>query len=164
MLVPTVHSIGYLVSTGVETATKVPRSMELSCCPNSLLWSNFVSTSNAEGEDPIVAGKMEDTPLASLSLTHVHYVGTLTLGVQYTWADSPQNPGDPISYFCAWLALVPQGLCIIYVTLIWSSREVEIALMFAGQMACEALNFFLKRMIKEERPKRTTNSLRTLQR
>ncbi len=26
--------------------------------------------------------------------------------------------------------------------------------MFAGQMGCEALNFLLKRIIKEERPKR----------
>jgi len=26
--------------------------------------------------------------------------------------------------------------------------------MFAGQMGCEALNFLLKRLIKEERPKR----------
>ncbi|KAF2203013.1 DOLPP1 protein [Delitschia confertaspora ATCC 74209] len=78
---------------------------------------------------------MEDTPLASLSLTHVHY-----------------NPGDPISYLCAWLALVPQGLCVVYATLIWSNREIEILLMFAGQMACEALNWCLKRYIKEERP------------
>jgi dolichyldiphosphatase len=30
---------------------------------------------------------------------------------------------------------------------------VEIMLMFAGQMGCEALNFALKRLIKEERPK-----------
>lgn len=29
-------------------------------------------------------------------------------------------------------------------------------MMFAGQMACEAFNFLLKRWIKEERPKRTT--------
>ena len=29
--------------------------------------------------------------------------------------------------------------------------------MFAGQMGCEALNFLLKRLIKEERPKRTSN-------
>lgn len=79
---------------------------------------------------------MEATPLASLSLTHVHY-----------------NPHDPISYLCAWLALAPQSLCVIYVTLIWSTREVEILLMFAGQMGCEALNFLLKRLIKEERPK-----------
>ncbi|KIX09264.1 uncharacterized protein Z518_00343 [Rhinocladiella mackenziei CBS 650.93] len=79
---------------------------------------------------------MEDPPLASLSLTHVHY-----------------NPNDPISFLSAWLALVPQGLCVIYVTLIWASREVEILLMFAGQIACEALNFGLKRLIREERPR-----------
>ncbi len=66
-----------------------------------------------------------------------------------------QNPGDPLSYICACLALVPQALCVIYVTLIWSTREVEIIFMFAGQMGCEALNLLLKRLIKEERPKRT---------
>lgn len=65
----------------------------------------------------------------------------------------PQDPTDPISYLCAWLALVPQGLCIVYATLIWSTREAEILLMFAGQMGCEAVNFALKRLIKEERPK-----------
>lgn len=42
----------------------------------------------------------------------------------------------------------------MYVTLIWATREVEILLMFAGQMGCEALNFGLKRWIREERPKR----------
>lgn len=66
---------------------------------------------------------------------------------------SCQNPSDPISYLCAWLALVPQALCIVYVTLIWSSREIEIILMFLGQLSCEALNFLLKRLIKQERPK-----------
>jgi len=75
-------------------------------------------------------------PLASLSLTHVHY-----------------NPADRISYLCAWLALVPQGLCIVYATLIWSNREIEILLMFTGQMACEGVNWGLKRWIKEERPR-----------
>ncbi|ATZ58750.1 hypothetical protein BCIN_16g04450 [Botrytis cinerea B05.10] len=79
---------------------------------------------------------MAETPLASLSLTHVHY-----------------DPNDPVSYFCAWLALVPQGLCVVYATLIWSTREIEILMMFGGQMACEALNFVLKRILKEERPK-----------
>ncbi|KAI1330157.1 PAP2-domain-containing protein [Xylariaceae sp. FL0255] len=77
----------------------------------------------------------DPTPLASLSLTHVHY-----------------DPTDPVSFLCAWLALVPQGLCVMYATLLWSTREVEIALLFAGQLACEALNFALKRLIKEERP------------
>ncbi|KAF2471154.1 PAP2-domain-containing protein [Lindgomyces ingoldianus] len=78
----------------------------------------------------------EYPPLASLSLTHVHY-----------------NPADRISYICAWLALVPQGLCIVYATLIWSNREIEICLMFAGQLGCEAVNWILKRYIKEERPR-----------
>ncbi|KAF2238322.1 PAP2-domain-containing protein [Viridothelium virens] len=79
---------------------------------------------------------MEQPPLASLSLTHVHY-----------------NPYDRVSYLCAWLALVPQALCITYATLIWSTREVEILLMFVGQMGCEAFNWLLKRYIKEERPR-----------
>ncbi|KAF2640763.1 DOLPP1 protein [Massarina eburnea CBS 473.64] len=79
---------------------------------------------------------MDNPPLASLSLTHVHY-----------------NPADRVSYLCAWLALVPQGLCVVYATLIWSNREIEIMLMFTGQMACEALNWCLKRYIKEERPR-----------
>ncbi|KIV98579.1 uncharacterized protein PV09_09627 [Verruconis gallopava] len=75
-------------------------------------------------------------PLTSFSLTHVYY-----------------DPADRISFLCAWLALVPQGLCIVYASLIWSSREAEIFLMFAGQIGCEALNWILKRIIKEERPK-----------
>ncbi|KAJ5887653.1 hypothetical protein N7495_007694 [Penicillium taxi] len=79
---------------------------------------------------------MEDTPLASLSLTHVHY-----------------NPDDPLSFLSAWLALLPQALVVSYATLIWATREVEVVLMFAGQLGCEGLNFILKRIIKEERPK-----------
>ncbi|KAI1424404.1 phosphatidic acid phosphatase type 2/haloperoxidase [Xylaria sp. FL1777] len=75
--------------------------------------------------------------LTSFSLTHVHY-----------------DPTDRISYLCAWLALVPQALCVMYVTLIWSTREIEIVLLGAGQFACEVLNFALKRLIKEERPPR----------
>lgn len=49
---------------------------------------------------------------------------------------------------------MPQGLCVAYATLVWSTREAEVALLFAGQLACEALNFALKRLIKEERPSR----------
>ena len=78
---------------------------------------------------------MDGPPLASLSLTHVHY-----------------DPTSKISHACAFLALVPQALCITYATLIWSTREMEILLMFAGQMGCEALNWVLKRFIREDRP------------
>lgn len=59
-----------------------------------------------------------------------------------------------MSYLCAWLALIPQGLCVAYATLIWSTREAEVALMFVGQLACEAINLALKRLIKEGRPPR----------
>jgi dolichyldiphosphatase len=64
-----------------------------------------------------------------------------------------QNPEDPLSFLSAWLALLPQALCVSYATLVWASREMEVILMFAGQLACEALNFALKRLIKEERPR-----------
>ncbi|KHN94131.1 dolichyl pyrophosphate phosphatase [Metarhizium album ARSEF 1941] len=81
---------------------------------------------------------LDDTaPLASLSVTHVYY-----------------DPDDQVSLLCAYLALLPQALCIVYTTLILSTREIEIVLMFAGQLGCEALNFLLKRLIKEERPRR----------
>ncbi|EFQ97269.1 dolichyldiphosphatase [Nannizzia gypsea CBS 118893] len=74
-------------------------------------------------------------PVASLSLTHVNY-----------------NPEDPLSYLCAFLALVPQALIISYVSLCWATREAEIIFMLAGQLSCEVLNFGLKRVIKQERP------------
>lgn len=80
---------------------------------------------------------MDKPGLASLSLTHVHY-----------------DPTDPISWLCAHLALVPQALVITYAALVWSTREIEIVIMFAGQMGCEALNWILKRYIREERPTR----------
>ncbi|OAA66105.1 dolichyl pyrophosphate phosphatase [Cordyceps fumosorosea ARSEF 2679] len=76
-------------------------------------------------------------PLASLSITHVYY-----------------DPNDRLSLLCAYLALLPQALGVVYLTLIFASREVEVALLFAGQLACEALNFALKRLIKEDRPRR----------
>ncbi|KAL9602854.1 MAG: hypothetical protein Q9219_001549 [cf. Caloplaca sp. 3 TL-2023] len=80
---------------------------------------------------------MDEPPLTSFSVTHVSY-----------------DASDPVAYLCAWLALVPQILSVVYTTLIWSSREVEVILMFVGQMGCEALNFLLKRLIKGERPPR----------
>lgn len=96
---------------------------------------NAPLSTNASGRP--IQNNMDDPPLTSLSLTHVHY-----------------NAGDLVSYLSAYLALVPQALMITYVALIWSTREIEILLMFAGQMGCEALNWILKRWIKEERPTR----------
>lgn len=113
---------------------------------NSSHSSNFSSISYPSCSCPCHGIDMEDPPqFESLSLTHVQY-----------------DPSDRLSYISAWLALAPQGLCVIYVTLIWASREIEILMMFAGQMACESLNWILKRWIKEDRPKRKSAILRTL--
>lgn len=105
---------------------------------------------------------MDEPPLTSFSVTHVSYVSAVFSGVRHVSAQKPLMPewlkdaSDPIAYLCAWLALVPQVLTVVYTTLIWSSREIEIILMFAGQMGCEVLNFLLKRLIKGERPPRKT--------
>lgn len=109
----------------------------------------------------------DPAPLASLSVTHVYYVRPTLLSLPSSLSPSlvpicapangniaQQDPDDKLSLFCAYLALLPQALCVVYATLIWSTREAEIALTFAGQLACEALNFALKRLIKEERPLR----------
>lgn len=105
------------------------------------------------------------TPLASLSLTHVYYVRSFPspfppspfpfAAFKLTLSLPPflQNPTDHLSHLGAFLALVPQALIIVYATLLWSTREAEVLLMFLGQLACEAVNFVLKRLIKEERPK-----------
>jgi hypothetical protein len=76
----------------------------------------------------------------------------LSASPRATDTKSKQDPTDRLSYLCALLALVPQALCVAYATLLWSSREAEIALMFAGQMASEAGNLVLKRLIRQERP------------
>lgn len=75
--------------------------------------------------------------LVSLSLTNVHY-----------------DPTDPFAPLLAILTLAPQALILTYVVLLLTHREVEIALTFAGQLACEALNWALKRWFKEARPER----------
>ncbi|KND93626.1 putative dolichyldiphosphatase [Tolypocladium ophioglossoides CBS 100239] len=106
--------------------------MEEACVPNSDEHHRSLTASTA----PTMADAAM-APLASLSLTHVYY-----------------DPDDPISLLCAYLALLPQALFVVYATVIFSTREAEIALAFAGQLACEALNFALKRLIKEERPRR----------
>jgi dolichyldiphosphatase len=76
-----------------------------------------------------------DLPLASLKITHVFY-----------------NPSDPLSLVSAFLALIPQALMVIYVTLLYARREVDVLLMLAGQLGSEVSNLVLKRIIKEERP------------
>jgi dolichyldiphosphatase len=80
-------------------------------------------------------GSVMDLQLESLKITHVYY-----------------NPSDPLSLVSAYLALVPQALMVVYVTLIYARREIEIVMMFGGQLLCEGANWVLKRLIKENRP------------
>lgn len=96
----------------------------------------------------------DTAPLASLSVTHVYYVSHLLTSSSSITNITKQDPHDPLSLFCAYLALLPQALCVVYATLILTTREAEILLTFAGQFLCEVLNFLLKRLIKEERPPR----------
>ncbi|KAI5300619.1 hypothetical protein KEM55_006139 [Ascosphaera atra] len=102
---------------------------------------------------PAPPQQQQQLAVASLSLTHVYYVRDTHRIARVLLANLPQNPHDPFSYVCALLALVPQALCIVYATLLWSTRELEIALMFAGQMGCQGVNTLLKRVIREERPR-----------
>ena len=55
----------------------------------------------------------------------------------------------------AWLALLPQAMMVVYVTALYCTRELECGLMLLGQLGCEAVNFALKRIVREERPRRT---------
>lgn len=100
------------------------------------------------------------TPLASLSLTHVRYVRPSPSppppppSAQTNNPPPPrQNPSDPLSLLSAYLSLLPQALLIAYTTLALCTREAEVLLLLAGQLACEALNFVLKRVIRQDRPR-----------
>jgi dolichyldiphosphatase len=90
-------------------------------------------------------GSALEPPLVSLAVTHVYY-----------------NPSDPFSLVSAYLALIPQALMVIYVTLIYARREIEVVLLFTGQLLCEGANWMLKRLIKEDRPPGTVNSMQKL--
>lgn len=78
-----------------------------------------------------------DSQLASLALTHVYY-----------------DPEDVLGLPSALLALLPQALVVAYTVAIYCRREIEVCHVFAGQLSCEALNWILKRTIKQERPQR----------
>ncbi|KAK9455595.1 hypothetical protein V1511DRAFT_301295 [Dipodascopsis uninucleata] len=59
---------------------------------------------------------------------------------------------DIIAFFMAWLSLVPQFMCVMYLTLIFSRREAETILLLGGQILSEGLTSLLKIIIREERP------------
>jgi hypothetical protein len=47
---------------------------------------------------------------------------------------------------------VPQALIVSYLTLVWATRDIEVLIMFAGQVGCELLNGLLKWHFREARP------------
>ena len=62
------------------------------------------------------------------------------------------DSNDWLSYIFAWISLTPQTILIIYATLILSRREAETVLLLGGQVGCELVNNYLKKIIREERP------------
>ncbi|KAK9458492.1 uncharacterized protein V1516DRAFT_682568, partial [Lipomyces oligophaga] len=60
---------------------------------------------------------------------------------------------DSLSFLLAWMSLVPQTICIVYLTQALSRREVETLMLGAGQVASEIANLILKRIFLNERPK-----------
>jgi len=75
---------------------------------------------------------------AALELTHVLY-----------------NANSHMSLVFALVTLSPILLMASYAALAVVTRDVLIINMWAGQVACEVLNWVLKRIIKEERPAHT---------
>ncbi|ODQ49882.1 PAP2-domain-containing protein [Saitoella complicata NRRL Y-17804] len=74
-------------------------------------------------------------PYVSLSLTHVSY-----------------DASSPYSLPLAYLTLTPLLLLIIYSTLFLSTRQFLILVALAGQLVNEAINYVLKKLLKEARP------------
>lgn len=63
------------------------------------------------------------------------------------------NKDDKLGALLAVVSLAPQCLLIVYSTLIFSRREMETILMFGGQVCCEIMNEYLKRTLRQERPR-----------
>jgi hypothetical protein len=116
----------------LRKVTKSPSADRLQIC------AKYTSHNTSGVPRRAKMGGALEPPLVSLAVTHVYY-----------------SPHDPFSLVSAYLALIPQALMVIYVTLIYARREIEVVLMFGGQLLCELANWILKRLIKEDRPKGT---------
>lgn len=75
------------------------------------------------------------TPKASLDLTHILY-----------------DANSHVSLGMALISLSPILLMPAYAVLAVQTREVLVIAMWAGQLACEGLNWALKHAVKEKRP------------
>ncbi|CAN6658987.1 dolichyldiphosphatase [Trichomonascus vanleenenianus] len=96
----------------------------------------------------------EDARLSLVSLIHGFLVSKGPAGpVPLDFTHVIYHSDDLLGLMFAWISMAPQTLIVVYLTLIMSRREVETVLMFAGQVGCEAVNQYLKHVIKEERPR-----------
>ncbi|PWZ01116.1 PAP2-domain-containing protein [Testicularia cyperi] len=78
---------------------------------------------------------LDPASYASLALTHVRY-----------------DPSDPTAKVLSLVTLSPIFLLCSYVTVILLRRELTFINAFIGQLACEALNWMLKRLFRQSRP------------
>lgn len=62
------------------------------------------------------------------------------------------NPVDFLSTISAFLALLPLEVVAVYLTHIYCRREVEVILIYIGQIICQFLNVHLKEKIQQPRP------------
>ena len=101
---------------------------------------------------------------ASLGLTHVqckshhqsHSISSYDQQHAYTSISSltttTDDPSDRIAKLLALVTLSPIFLLCSYVTIILLRRELTFINALIGQLACEGLNWALKRLIKQPRP------------
>ncbi|RPA78415.1 PAP2-domain-containing protein [Ascobolus immersus RN42] len=73
--------------------------------------------------------------LTALSLTHILY-----------------DPASPISFISAYLSLLPQVILVIFGSIVYSTREIEVLLFLIGQLLSEAINVVLKKWFRQHRP------------
>ncbi|TDL26613.1 PAP2-domain-containing protein [Rickenella mellea] len=78
---------------------------------------------------------------APLELTHVLY-----------------DADSPVSLAFALVTLSPVLLMASYAALAVVTRDLLIINMWAGQLACEAINLFIKRIVRQERPAKSYGS------
>ena len=71
------------------------------------------------------------------------------------------KPGDNIGLACALLSLVPPAILMMHLATFLARRTAQDLWFAGGQVVCEALNFVIKRIIGQERPKTPVLNLPT---
>ncbi|KAI1318323.1 Dolichyldiphosphatase 1 [Mortierella claussenii] len=112
-------------------------------------------SSRATGTHPSVAGATVGAASLSaadaFSLSHHHIPAHHTLtSLSITHVQFSES--DVLSKIFAYVTLSPLAILCGYVAIILTLRDLKPAVMFAGQLANEAVNQVLKRLVKQARP------------